>query len=178
MGYTTEFEGRITVSPPLNAEERRYLKKFAKTRRVHRRNGPYYVGATGFMGQDHMGDEIDYNAPPPGQPSLWCQWVPSEDGTAIVWDGGEKFYSAVDWMRYIIDHFLKPGAEAQAAFGRLGMDAQFGGHQCNGVIHATGEDQGDVWSLVVENNVVRKVDGHVQRVAAPPVRQRRPINLG
>ncbi len=56
MGYTTEFAGHITITPPLNAEEIAYLTKFANTRRMARTKGPYYVDNPGFAGQDHEAD--------------------------------------------------------------------------------------------------------------------------
>lgn len=156
MGYTTNFEGRIEVTPPLNEEEVRYLTKFNETRRMDCEQGPYYVGRGGFMGQDHTDPKVrDFNAPPQGQPGLWCKWRPTEDGTAIVWDGGEKFYDSAEWMRYLIEHFLKPGCRASAAFGELvGTETRFEGHTLNGVIRAQGEDPDDQWELVVEDNRV------------------------
>lgn len=45
-----------------------------------------------------------------GQPGLRCQWEPTEDGTAIKWNGEEKFYKSPEWMTYLIDTFLKPAA--------------------------------------------------------------------
>ena len=36
MGYTTEFEGSVSISPPLNAHEISYLRKFAASRRMDR----------------------------------------------------------------------------------------------------------------------------------------------
>jgi hypothetical protein len=93
MGYTTEFDGQVTVTPPLNEHEVAYLRRFADTRRMARAKGPYYTGA-GFRGQDDEADVTDYSHPPAGQPGLWCQWVPTDDGTGIEWDGGEKFYDA------------------------------------------------------------------------------------
>ena len=39
------------------------------------------------------------NTPPFGQPGLWCQWVPTDDGHALVWNGHEKFYRSSGWMR-------------------------------------------------------------------------------
>ena len=32
MGYTTEFDGSVSISPPLNAHEIAYLRKFAASR--------------------------------------------------------------------------------------------------------------------------------------------------
>jgi len=83
--------------------------------------GAYFVGGLGLRGQDADPSVTDHNTPPGQlsyggvenefrdryeerqrrieagecQPGLWCQWIPSDDGTAIEWDGGEKFYEYV-----------------------------------------------------------------------------------
>jgi hypothetical protein len=133
MGYTTEFSGRVEVIPPLDKEEIEFLTKFSRTRRMARRKGPYFVDGAGFAGQSHEADVTDYNEPPAGQPSLWCQWIPTEDGAFIQWDGGEKFYGSSDWMKYIIEHFLKPDAIGRGELRFLKP------HICNGEIEASGE---------------------------------------
>lgn len=164
MGYSTTFTGHVTVTPPLNPHEVAYLKRFGGTRRMKRSNGPYYCG-TGWWGQDHEPDIIDYSKAPDDQPGLWCQWLPSDDGARIEWDGGEKFYYAVDWMTYVIDTFLKPGARLDAQL-RDGTAERAGwvlpdefrhftfDHVVDGVIHAEGEEDGDVWVLAVDANLV------------------------
>lgn len=161
MGYTTDFEGSVTVTPPLNPYEISYLKKFAESRRMYRQHGPYFIGG-GFFGQDHEADIIDYNSPPPEQHSLWFHWVPDEYGTAIEWDGGEKFHNANEWMTYLIDTFLKPGAAVASELanpvpGRVYAE-EFEhftfDHVLNGVIEAQGEDADDRWRLVVTANTV------------------------
>jgi hypothetical protein len=149
MGYHTEFSGHVDVVPPLSAEEIAYLQVFAGTRRMARKSGPYYAVDDGNFGQSNREDVIDYNRPPAGQPGLWCQWVPSEDGTRIEWDGGEKFYDSAEWMEYLIEHFLKDGC---AAIGKV--PGIIGGHTLNGRILAQGEEVRDRWELVVENNKV------------------------
>jgi hypothetical protein len=68
-------------------------------------NGGYYVGSAHQFGQDRDA-VIEFNSPPSGQPGLWCQWVVSNDGSVLEWDGGEKFYEYGDWLRYLIEHFL------------------------------------------------------------------------
>ena len=102
---------------------------------------------------ERSSDVIDFNTPPTGQPGLWCQWVPTADGTAIEWDGGEKFYYVDEWMQYLIDHFLKPNAIASRS-----DDLQFENftfdHTVSGIIDAQGENKGDRWRLIVENNEV------------------------
>lgn len=157
MGYTTYFTGSIDVVPPLDKGEIEYLTKFSQSRRMKRTKGPYFVEGSGFRGQEHESDVTDHNTPPDGQPGLWCQWIPTEDGTQIVWDGGEKFYESHEWMKYLIEHFLKPGA---LAIGKVA--AITGGHICNGEIEAQGEESDDKWMLVVENNAVYVRQGHVE----------------
>lgn len=149
MGYTTDFSGRVQIDPPLNAGEIAFLTKFNETRRMDRDNGPYFVDGTGDYGQGNDPDIRNFNRQPACQPGLWCGWRPTEDGTAIEWDGGEKFYSSADWMTYLIDHFLKPGCHAAAALPFLQAN-----HTVNGTIDAQGEDPSDIWRLVVENSVV------------------------
>jgi hypothetical protein len=173
VGYSTEFTGEVTVTPPLNAFEVVYFRRFTDTRRMFRLNGPYYTG-TGLCGQDHEPDIQDYNRPGPEQPGLWCKWEPSDDGTVIRWDGGEKFYDSEEWMRYLIDTFLKPGVTLAAELkSPMGVDGRYYApefsyftfdHVVNGVIEAQGEDPGDHWWLVVEGNVVR-----VQETEAPVI---------
>ncbi|GII86164.1 hypothetical protein Ssi03_41540 [Sphaerisporangium siamense] len=171
MGYTTEFKGRVRVGPPLNSHEIHYLTRFASTRRMNRRNGPYYCG-TGFAGQDHEPDIVDYSRPPAGQPSLWCQWTPTEDGHALEWNGAEKFYDPVEWMAYLIDTFLRPGATVQQEMVARVPAADGGGwyapefafftcdHVLNGEILAQGEEFDDRWTLRVTDNVVERLEGH------------------
>jgi len=151
MGYSTDFEGAIDIDPPLNQKEIEYIRKFNDTRRTDRENGPYYVGAGGLAGQAHEADIHNYNSPPAEQPGLWCQWTVTDDGTQIEWDGGEKFYSAGEWMKYIIQHFLCQDPIAKKVNKYFDF---LQGHTCNGVIRAYGEDPEDLWSIHVEDNVV------------------------
>ncbi|HEY1035564.1 MAG TPA: hypothetical protein VGE09_11345 [Pseudoxanthomonas sp.] len=153
MGYTTEFQGQINIEPPLSAEEITFLKKFNETRRMDRRNGPYHVDGTGDFGQGHDSDVRDYNRPPAGQPGLWCNWTPTDDGTAIEWDGGEKFYDSLEWMQYLIEHFLAPGAKAATELPFLQAN-----HVLNGTIKAQGEEMDDRWKLIVTDNAVSRAD--------------------
>jgi len=172
MGYTSDFTGYVTVEPPLNESEVAFLSKFSGTRRMHRDKGPYYVDNAGFAGQDREDDILDYNRPPEGQPSLWCSWAfaggdvdpgyaPDVDfGSAIFWDGAEKFYCSSEWMAYIINHFLKPGAVASTSGDPQFKDFTFN-HTVNGEISVQGEDAEDVWRIVVEDTVVKVAEGYI-----------------
>lgn len=127
MGYSTNFTGKFTCTPPLNSDQVAYLKALSQTRRMQRKGasklpdplrkavglpvgdeGEYFVGGTGCAGQDHDDTIVEYNSPPGFQPGLWCHWEPSDDGKFIKWDGGEKFYEYVSWIKYLNEHFLKP----------------------------------------------------------------------
>lgn len=153
MGYTTEFYGKFTVEPPLNQSEIDYLNKFSHTRRMDRTKGEYYVDNAGFAGQDREDDILDYNRPPSTQPSLWCNWIPTEDGAGIEWNESEKFYRSAEWIEYIIDNFLKPRAKASQS-GDPQFDNFTFDHTVSGVIECEGEDRHDVWLLTVDENVV------------------------
>lgn len=157
MGYSTDFTGQVEVDPPLNLAEVNYLTKFNDTRRMHRESGPYFVEGTGYAGQGRDADIIEYNDSGPGQPGLWCKWIPTEDGRGIEWDGAEKFYDAAEWMEYLIDHFLKEGAEASQVDDPQFEEFTFD-HTVNGIIEAQGEDPQDRWNLVVKDNEVKTVE--------------------
>jgi hypothetical protein len=106
------------------------------------------IGAQGFhgiAGQQETPDIVIEWAPPAGQPGQWCQWTPDEDGTAIVWDEGEKFYEYVDWICYLIDQFLKPW-----------------GYVVNGEVTWSGEESGDLGLIEVTDNKVRVKYGHIE----------------
>lgn len=144
MGYTTNFKGSFKLNKKLDKETHDYLKRFAETRRMARNlpeqygiEGEFYVDGAGDFGQAHEDNIINHNTPPKTQPGLWCQWVPNKSGTAIQWDGGEKFYHYVEWLEYIIKNFLAPK-----------------GYVLNGEVDFQGEDDSDQGTIIVRNNEV------------------------
>lgn len=120
----------------------------------------YFVGGGGDYGQDKDVSVIDYNVAPgamtyaeraaaglpyshanPGQqPGLWCQWVPTEEGDALEWDGGEKFYNYVDWLTYLVEHFLAPW-----------------GYKISGEVSWSGEESDDHGVIYAKDNQVQAV---------------------
>jgi hypothetical protein len=104
----------------------------------------YFVDATGKFGQGKDASILEYNHPPSGQPGLWCLWVPNFDCSGIIWDGGEKFYDYVEWIEYLITHFLKPW-----------------GYTLNGTVFWNGEESGDTGKIVITNNVVTTKRGKI-----------------
>ena len=144
MGYTTEFRGQFNLNKPLDADTKTFLEKLATTRRMKRElpseygvEGEFFVDGKGSFGQDRDNSVLDYNTPPQTQPSLWCQWTPTPDGTAIQWDGGEKFYCYLEWIEYIIDKILKHR-----------------GYSLTGEVQWRGEDWNDIGTIRITENEV------------------------
>ena len=110
-----------------NGEHGHPTPKSDKPEDIYGVDGEYFVGGGGFAGQDRDDSIIDYNTPPGQfgsiadvdrysinykriingecQPSLWLQWEITNENT-LEWDGGEKFYSYVEWLKYHIKHFF------------------------------------------------------------------------
>ena len=83
MGYTTQFRGSFTVTPPMSYGLVTEINAFSKER--------------------HGGNMKPYE----GFPGFWCDWVATSD-TTFEWNDGEKFYDYAAWLRLLIDRFLKP----------------------------------------------------------------------
>ena len=149
MGYQTDFTGAFEITPTLREEHRAFLVKFTETRRVARNvdpiygvDGEWYVHGAGDFGQDHEPNITNYNEPPSTQPNLWCQWVSNEEGTALAWDGGEKFYHYAEWLKYLNEQYLKPR-----------------GYTLSGEVRGQGEEPTDIGLLRVVDGTVRVLRG-------------------
>jgi len=153
--HTKEFWYHFRLKP----EHASYLNAFAETRRMRRDpakagqlpdphrlavglpigdEGAYFTGGTGDFGQGHDASVLDGNRPPRGQPGFWCQWVPDEHGTAIQWNGAERFYHYVEWLEYLTVHFLGPW-----------------GYVLNGQVQWQGEDAEDRGTISMQDNEVQ-----------------------
>ena len=186
MGYTTDFEGSFKLSRPTTVTEFNYINMISETRRMKRdvnklmekfkgefghptrpdnpygNDGEFFVGGSGWAGQDHDDTIIDYNTSPGqlgfdemrdfnerygenqnrivnglSQPGLWCQWILT-DKEELQWDGNEKFYHYIEWLKYLINNFFEEW-----------------GIKLNGEVSWVGEDSSDRGKIVVENNKVR-----------------------
>lgn len=153
MGYQTDFEGQFGVEPTLSKDDKDYLHKFAKTRRMARDvsklegdpkkygfeswgvEGEFYVDGTGDFGQGHEDSITSRSSSASTQPGLWCEWEPNEAGDAIEWNGSEKFYDYVEWLQYLIKEVLAPR-----------------GYKLNGEVRWQGEEMHDCGVLTVQNN--------------------------
>jgi hypothetical protein len=113
--------------------------------------GEYFAMDGNDSGQGRDNSILDYNCAPGessygrpntstkiGQPGLWCQWVIEEDGYELEWNGAEKFYNYIEWLKYLIDRFFEPW-----------------GIKLNGEIEWQGEDMSDRGKIGVIDNVVK-----------------------
>lgn len=161
MGYTTDFYGHVTVTPPLNADELAYLTDFSLTRHMDRTKGPLFIDPDGGLAWVRPTDVLNHNRPSPEQPGLWCQWAP-DGAESISWDQGEKFYCAPEWMVYLIDCLLSEKARAYVD-AHMDEDPRLASFTCdhfvNGTINAQGEDPDDRWRLQVVDNEVTVAQG-------------------
>lgn len=137
---------------------------------IYGNDGEFFVGSEGYRGQDSDSSIIDYNTPPGQlgyqdrtlsfsdlygenerrtkeglcQPGLWCQWVVSPDGFYLEWDGGEKFYSYIDWLKYLIKNFFQPW-----------------GVELSGEVTWQGEDSSDMGKIIVKGYDVTILHGEI-----------------
>jgi hypothetical protein len=140
--------GHLAIYPALNDAEFEYLSAFTFSRRHAGRPHPYDVpdnpaaDSVSRVRHDPAGKPLieppaqrwdldDYNTPPAGQPSLWCPWQPSCAGECLSLDTKEKIGPPVQWLEYLVEHFLAPGALAKESgllqFANFTFDHTFGG---------------------------------------------------
>jgi len=115
MGYDTSFKGVFELTPALTAEQTEALCDYTAVQHKPRQETADSLACPGGM----------------------CPWVPSDDGTALKWDGVEKPYDYVEWLLYLISDFLTP----------LGVMA-------NGEVVWNGESMNDMGIIYAKDNVV------------------------
>jgi len=133
---------------------------------IYGNDGEYFALDDGQSGQTADSSIIDFNTPPGQvnygdkrfpdtwmentrltkegicQPGLWCQWMLNNDGTELEWDGSEKFYNYIEWLKYLIKHFFEPW-----------------GIKLNGEVEWEGEDHDDKGKIIVKDNNVKTLIG-------------------
>lgn len=107
MGYTTNFTGQFNIDKRLDYEHCMFLDSLR--------------GDRGGV----------------GTPYSYCQWVVCGKEDAIGWDGGEKFYDYIPWIKWIVNQYLEPL-----------------GYKVNGEVTWFGEDKSDQGKIVITDNVV------------------------
>lgn len=153
---------QLTVSPPLDEEEVKYLLEFSRTLHLERSRGDYHLdeGSIWCFAGGPNWDVIKYD-PPGEQPSTRCGWFATRDGRHILWDVNDQEYGFDDdinvvgpWLSYLIKHFLKPGAEAIGVVPGIK-----GGHTLNGDFVAQENDPLFRWRIIVKDNRITESGG-------------------
>jgi hypothetical protein len=155
MGYTTDFLGHIDITPSLNEHEAAYLSAFRHSRHWDRPGGPYDVAANPFAEDGRGVDRDAYNSLGQGKPQLYCQWEVCWDGCCLTFDGGEKFYQPIRWLRYLIDHFLVPDAQAASSGLSVFDDFSFD-HRLDGLIVGNRRDTREMFAICVDDSNVHQ----------------------
>lgn len=131
---------------------------YRSPQQIYGKEGEFFALDDNQAGQTRDTSIIDYNTPPGQtfgneynfrvnndriknlqcQPSLWCQWILTDDGEELEWDGGEKFYCYTSWLEYMIFNFFEPW-----------------GIKLNGEVRWVGEDSSDMGLIQVEDNIIQ-----------------------
>jgi hypothetical protein len=81
------------------------------------------------------------------------RWVPCWTGCCLSFDGSEKCHEPVVWLRYVIAHFLEPGASASrsglARFASFTFD-----HRLDGMVVGCRRDTRELTAITVRANRV------------------------
>jgi len=120
MGYTTNFEGMFHFDRQLDPQFHMELVKFSEARHG-----------------DNINTEI-------GMPGLYCQWTPNKEGLGLIWNGMEKFYNYIEWLKWLIDNELEPN-----------------GYVLNGRVFWYGDDTGDIGTIEVKDSHIFVTKGQV-----------------
>ncbi len=153
MGDTTDYLGHITISPPLNEQERRYLGA-VRDMRHYDRGGSTYDVPPNPTAPDPADVPVErYDAVQAAKPSLRCGWAVCGDGCCVSHDGIEKFNDPDRWLTYLVEHLLGPGAEA-AGTGHPQLDGFTFDHHLDGVVVGHRRWSRELFALVVVDNEI------------------------
>lgn len=120
MSYT--FTGQFWLSSQLYPEEQAYLHAFSTDRHVKRDvtkidpDDPVRLAVGLDMGiegaycvnRNNGASLLDTNNPPAGMPEVYCDFIPNDEGTALIWDETENMRYPYAWLCYLRDHFFIP----------------------------------------------------------------------
>ena len=160
MGLHTDYLGSLRIQPPLSPAEVEFLKSFHRTRHCGDRAALDVV--THPADNDQAGDVTSSSRVAVGMPELWCPWTCCDEGCCLRWDQGEKPYAPHQWLRYLIDTFLRPGAALAADPAARAVGLTFD-HVLSGMLVGERRETAELFALAVKDNVVRR------RTLVPPL---------
>lgn len=153
MGLHTSYLGHLRIAPTLNSDEVEFLRSFNHTRHCGDQ-APWDVAQ--HPADNESGRDVGaYNRTAPGMPGLWCPWTCCDTGCCLHWDGVEKPYSPREWLTYLIDTFLRPGATLAGDPGARQLGLAFD-HVLDGMLVGQRRETGELFALEVVGNVVTR----------------------
>lgn len=155
MSHSIRFLGHLVVEPGLNPEETAWLRAYQRTRRWLHPDDPYAVPKNPVAEVDELRRRPPSAVAPdlPAGPVVGlehCTWQPSADGHRLLWAGDDVAGHALVELRYLVDHFLRPGALA-AADGREAFAPFTFDHVVSGIV-AAGRDDGRLSLVLADDN--------------------------
>lgn len=155
MGLHTKYLGHVVIEPVLAPAEVDFLRSFNATRHCGDISPLTVAGHP--EDNDRNGDVDAYNRQAPGMPGLWCPWSCCSSGCCLHWDGAEKPYNGEQWLCYLIDTFLRPGAVLSADAQARGLGLTFD-HVLSGMLVGERQETSELFALeVARNKVIRRV---------------------
>ena len=174
MGFSTKYLGRLDIEPRLNPAEVEWLSAYAEIDRRYF-SDPYEVPMNPrafVIEQERRRDQErqrlrsgkkrrgvatrDFTtlSPGDGSPHPHLDWKPCPSGCCLDWDSRtEKSRMAEEWLQYLIDHFLRPGAKARTS-GRPDFERFTFDHVVNGTIAAERDDTRQLWLIRCKDNEI------------------------
>jgi hypothetical protein len=171
VGYTTEFSGQFRLDRKLAPEHEAYLRAFNEARHMRfnmkrvgrvpdsaRAAAELPIGPDGAYCVFTRGAQTSRNlvledvSPLGPNCSRYCGWVPTDDGSGLTWDGGDKFEGYATWLAFVVEHFLDRW-----------------GYALRGAVAWQGETDTDRGVLFVRNNKIVVGGGEHPHCAAGAV---------
>ena len=163
MGYNTNYIGAFHIYKTSTGKKSKLPENLAlilinlsRTRRMNRdvnklakllnisieeckekygKHGEFYFHNDGNMGQTVTSDVINFNFPPPTQPSVWCNFTYDPKENNIVWNENDKTEEGIEWINYILKFLHENGYEMKGTM-------EWEGEECsdNGLIVVDGKN--------------------------------------
>lgn len=153
--YQTRLFGRFTLDKPLTTTHAEYLHAFSEkphmrwyTDKIALLPDPVRAAVglpLGDGGAYFVGDVVDEAryveqalAEVRGLPNRFCDWQPTADNMGIEWNGMTDTYFYVEWLDYLMRHFLTPW-----------------GYRLAGEVHWQGDHPGDAGVITFTDGVMQ-----------------------
>lgn len=151
MGFSTEYLGFVTITPPLNRAEAEWLTGFADWGGLPDGDpfrlpmNPRAAIAQAFR------DRGGSMSSPGGIPSGVYDWRVCEHGDRIMWRRMEKSNDAEQALSFLVDHYLGHSAKAKNSDNPDFADFTFD-HHLDGVVAGQRDDTDELFLLRVRNS--------------------------